>query len=49
MENFSGTTLTNIQNNSVLSVLLQMRRTTTMQNVTDTCQVRAKMTRRNIL
>jgi hypothetical protein len=49
MENFSGTTLTNIQNNSVLSILLQMRRTTTMQNVTDTCQVRAKMTRRNIL
>ncbi len=49
MESYSGTTLTNIQNNSVLSVLLQMRRTTTMQNVTDTCQVRAKMTRRNIL
>jgi hypothetical protein len=48
MENFSGTTLTNPQNNCVLSMLLQMRRPTTARGVSDTLQVRSKITRRNI-
>lgn len=48
MENFKGTTLTNPQNNCVLSMLLQMRRPTSVQGVSDTLQVRTKITRRNI-
>jgi len=48
MENFSGTILTNPQNNCVLSMLLQMRRATTVPGVSDTLQVRSKITRRNI-
>jgi hypothetical protein len=48
MENFSGTVLTNPQNNCVLSMLLQMRRATSVQGVSDTLQVRSKITRRNI-
>lgn len=48
MENFSGTVLTNPQNSCVLSMLLQMRRATTVQGVSDTLQVRSKITRRNI-
>jgi hypothetical protein len=48
MENFNGTTLTNPQNNCVLSMLLQMRRPTSVQGVSDTLQVRTKITRRNI-
>jgi hypothetical protein len=48
MENFSGTTLTNPQNSCVLSMLLQMRRPTSVQGVSDTLQVRSKITRRNI-
>jgi len=49
MENFGGTVLTNPQNNSVMSVLLQMRRDTTVSGVSDTAQIRSKITRRNIL
>jgi hypothetical protein len=49
MENFGGTVLTNPQNNSVMSVLLQMRRDTTVSGVSDTDQIRSKITRRNIL
>lgn len=48
MENFSGTVLTNPQNNCVLSMLLQMRRATSVQGVSDTLQVRSKIARRNI-
>lgn len=48
MENFGGTVLTNPQNNCVLSLLLQMRRPTLVQGVSDTLQVRSKITRRNI-
>jgi hypothetical protein len=49
MENFGGTILTNPQNNCVLSLLIQMRRPTTVTGVSDTLQVRSKITRRNIL
>jgi hypothetical protein len=48
MENFSGTVLTNPQNSCVLSMLIQMRRPTNVQGVSDTLQVRSKITRRNI-
>jgi len=49
MENFSGTVLTNSQNNAVMSVLLQMRRQSAWRGIADFYQVRAKVTRRNIL
>jgi type II secretory pathway component PulJ len=49
MENFRGTTLTNTQNNAVLSILLQLRRNSNLRNVGDSYRVRAKITRRNIL
>jgi len=49
MENFSGTTLTNPANNAVLSIVLQLRRDSKVQNVGDTYQIRARITRRNIL
>jgi hypothetical protein len=49
MEDFKGTTLSNSQNNAVLSVLLQMERTTGMRGMSDVYQLRARMTRRNIL
>jgi len=48
MENFGGTVLTNPQNNCVLSMLIQMRRPTNVKGVSDTLQVRSKITRRNI-
>jgi len=49
MESFSGNVLTNSQNNAVMSVLLQMRRQSAWKGIADFYQVRAKVTRRNIL
>jgi hypothetical protein len=49
MENFSGTVLTNNQNNAVLSILLQMQRDLPVKGTFDAFQVVAKITRRNIL
>jgi len=49
MEDFTGTFLTNSQNNAVMSILMQMRRDTTVSGISDSYQVRAKITRRNIL
>jgi prepilin-type N-terminal cleavage/methylation domain-containing protein len=49
MEDFSGNVLTNSQNNAVLGVQLQMRRASTWRGSSDAYQVRARVTRRNIL
>jgi Tfp pilus assembly protein PilV len=49
MQDFSGTVLTNNQNNAVLRVLLQMNRTQPITGATDPYQIEAKITRRNIL
>jgi prepilin-type N-terminal cleavage/methylation domain-containing protein len=49
MENYAGNVLTNSQNNAVVSVLLQMRRGSAWNNISDAYQVRARATRRNIL
>jgi hypothetical protein len=49
MENFSGTVLTNQQNNAVLSILLQMQRALPIPGMFDAYQVVAKITRRSIL
>jgi hypothetical protein len=49
MESFSGTVLTNSQNNAVLSILLQMQRNLPVKGTFDAFQVVAKITRRNIL
>jgi len=49
MENYRGNVLTNSQNNAVMEILLQMRRGTTDPRLSDSYQVRARITRRNIL
>ena len=49
LEDFKGTVLTNSQNNAVLSVLLQMQRKVVTTGISDTWQVRTKITRRSIL
>ena len=49
MEDFSGTVQTNSQNNAVTSVLLQVRSVAPKTGVPDSYQVRAKITRRNLL
>jgi hypothetical protein len=49
MEDFSGTALTNSQNNAVLSILLQMRRNLPIKGASDAYQIAAKITRRGIL
>ena len=49
MEDFTGHVLTNSQNNAVMSILLQMRRGWAMNGVSDSYQLRTKITRRNIL
>lgn len=49
MESFAGTTLTNSQNNAVMSLLLQFYVTSAWKGIADAVQVRAKVTRRNIL
>ena len=48
IENFSGTVLTNKQNNATVGLLLQMRQASARQNVADSYQVRTKITRRAI-
>lgn len=48
MEDYSGTVLTNSQNNAVLSILLQMRRDLPIQGASDAYQIVAKITRRSI-
>lgn len=49
MEDFSGTVLSNSQNNAVLSILLQMRRDLPIQGASDAYQIVSKITRRGIL
>ncbi|HZR20622.1 MAG TPA: hypothetical protein VFE51_25290 [Verrucomicrobiae bacterium] len=49
MQDFSGTVLTNNQNNAVLRVLLQMKRSQPITGASDPYQIEAKITRRNIL
>ncbi|HLH53688.1 MAG TPA: prepilin-type N-terminal cleavage/methylation domain-containing protein [Verrucomicrobiae bacterium] len=49
MEDFSGTVLTNSQNNAVLGILLQMRRDLNMGGASDAFQIVSKITRRGIL
>jgi len=49
MENFSGVALSNSQNNAVLSFVLQMRRPSSKAGMSDSYQVRSRITRRNIL
>ena len=49
LEDFKGTVLTNNQNRAVMSVLLQMRRESAVSKSADYFQIRAKVTRRNIL
>jgi len=48
-EDYAGNVLTNSQNNAVMSVLLQLKRTSSWKNITDAYQVRARATRRSIL
>ncbi len=49
LEDFKGNVLTNPQNSEVLSVLLQVSRSSVWNGLTDTAQIRARVTRRNIL
>jgi hypothetical protein len=49
MQDFAGNTLTNSQNNAVLSLLLQFKRDSAWKGISDAAQVRTKATRRNIL
>ena len=49
VENFTGTVLTNAQDNCVLSILLRMRRDSRISGISDNYQLRTKVTRRNIL
>jgi prepilin-type N-terminal cleavage/methylation domain-containing protein len=49
MQDFAGNALTNSQNNAVMSLLLQFYCTTAWQGIADAAQVRARVTRRNIL
>jgi hypothetical protein len=49
MEDFSGTVLTNSQNNAVLGILLQLQRDLPVKGMFDAYQISAKITRRNIL
>src|SRR5206468_529749 len=49
IESFTGTVLTNSQDNCVLSLLLQMRCDSRINGRGDNYQLRAKVTRRNIL
>lgn len=48
MEDYSGTVLTNSQNNAVLGILLQMRRDLPIKGASDAYQIAAKITRRSI-
>ncbi len=49
MEDFSGTVQTNSQNNAVTSILLQITTISPKTRTPDWYQVRAKITRRNLL
>lgn len=49
MEDYGGRVLTNSQNNAVLGVVLQMKRDSNWQGISDAAQVRTKVTRRNLL
>jgi hypothetical protein len=49
MQDFAGNTFTNSQNNAVMSMLLQFDRNSAWRGISDATQVRAKITRRNIL
>jgi hypothetical protein len=49
MEDYAGNALTNSQNNAVMSLLLQFYVTSAWQGISDSAQVRSKVTRRNIL
>jgi prepilin-type N-terminal cleavage/methylation domain-containing protein len=49
MEDFAGKALTNRQNNAVMSVLLQFNVASAWRGIPDSVQVRARVTRRNLL
>lgn len=49
VEDFSGAVLTNNQNQSVVDILLQMRQPAVRRDVSDSYQVRTKITRRAML
>jgi len=49
MESFAGIALTNSQNSAVMSLLLQFYVASAWPGISDAVQVRAKITRRNIL
>ncbi len=49
MEDAAGNTLTNSQNNAVMSILLQFYVALTEPGISDVAQVRTKVTRRNLL
>ena len=49
MQDFAGNALTNSQNNAVMSLLLQFYVASAWQGIADSAQVRAKVTRRNLL
>jgi prepilin-type N-terminal cleavage/methylation domain-containing protein len=49
LESYNGTIFTNNQNSAALGVLIQMRSISGWKKMTDTFQVRARITRRNIL
>jgi hypothetical protein len=49
MEDFAGNACTNSQNNAVMNLLLQFNVASAWQGISDSAQVRAKVTRRNIL
>jgi prepilin-type N-terminal cleavage/methylation domain-containing protein len=49
LEDFKGTVFTNNQNSAALGVLIQMRQVSGWKGMSDTYQVRTRITRRNIL
>ena len=49
IQDFAGNTLTNSQNNAVMSLLLQFYVASAWHGMADSAQVRAKVTRRNLL
>jgi len=49
MQDFAGNALTNSQNNAVMSLLLQFYVASAWHGMADSAQVRAKVTRRNLL
>jgi prepilin-type N-terminal cleavage/methylation domain-containing protein len=49
MQDFAGNALTNRQNNATISLLLQFYVASAWQGISDSAQVRARVTRRNLL